>query len=277
MTAEVRATFCSRIDWTRPWLAHIRGVGEAIAQAPDWRVALNQHAQQLSIHNHQGLPLRFVPQALLPADVAYEAFISATGQVPTRDNLHDFFNALIWLTFPATKAQLNALQAAEINKVIAKNSADLALSAKKTRGKLRDAATIFDENAVLLITTNSELIAALRAHEWQQVFVQQRASFQHSCIPLLFGHALMEKLVAPYKAITGHMWVMQESGELLAGAADTITVSCAQIDRLLAAQLQQGLTTADFSPLPVLGVPHWWDGQDEAFYQDQNVFRPQRK
>lgn len=277
MVSETHADFFSQIDWTRPWLAHIRGIGEAIAQAPDWRAALNQHAQQRAIHNHQGLPLHFVPQALLPAGVAYEAFISATGQVPTRDNLHDFFNALVWLTFPATKAQLNALQAAEINKVVAKNSTDFASNVKNTRGKLRDAATIFDENAVLLISTNTELSTALRAHAWEQVFVQQRASFQKTCVPLLFGHALMEKLVAPYKAITGHMWVMVDRMETLNSLPIAIDMPLDSIDRQLAVQLQHGLTTADFSPLPVLGVPEWWERQDEMFYRDQSVFRPKRE
>lgn len=277
MPPEARADFFSQIDWTRPWLAHIRDVGEAIAQTPDWRAALNQQAHQRAIRNHNGLPIHFVPQAALPAGVAYEAFISATGQVPTRDNLHDFFNALVWLTFPATKAQLNALQAAEINRVSEENSADFAAHSKNTRGKLRDAATIFDENAVLLITNNTALSAALRAHAWEQVFIQQRVSFHKTCRPLLFGHALMEKLVAPYKAITGHMWVMANRMETVSSMPVAIDTSMDSVDRQLAAQLQHGLTTADFSPLPVLGVPNWWAGQDEMFYRDQSVFRPKRK
>jgi hypothetical protein len=38
----------------------------------------------------------------------------------------------------------------------------------------------------------------------------------------------------------------------------------------------EGLSNAGFTPLPVLGVPGWWPGQDEAFYLDQTVFRPKR-
>ncbi len=57
---------------------------------------------------------RFVPQESLPEGTAYEEFISATGNVPTRDNLHDFFNGLVWQTFPLIKRELNALQAAQI-------------------------------------------------------------------------------------------------------------------------------------------------------------------
>jgi len=37
-----------------------------------------------------------------------------------------------------------------------------------------------------------------------------------------------------------------------------------------------GLTTANFSPLPVFGIPGWWPQQDEAFYEDAFVFRPKR-
>ena len=60
--------------------------------------------------------MRFVPQAELPAGIAYETFISETGGVPTRDNLHDFFNALVWLTYPKIKVRLNAMQALEIER-----------------------------------------------------------------------------------------------------------------------------------------------------------------
>jgi hypothetical protein len=38
----------------------------------------------------------------------------------------------------------------------------------------------------------------------------------------------------------------------------------------------EGLSTAVFTPLPVLGVPGWRPGQDEDFYLDETVFRPKR-
>ena len=52
---------------------------------------------------------------------------------------------------------------------------------------------------------------------------------------------------------------------------------CSLVDKVVARQLAQGLSTADFSPLPVLGVPGWWEGQDQEFYKDVSVFRPKRK
>lgn len=262
-------SFLDGIIWSRPWLASVRAAGEAITQTSDWRLELNWRVAELGVRNHRNLPIQFVAQSDLPAGLAYEAFISQTGCVPTRDNLHDFFNALVWLTFPRIKVQLNALQAREIERAAAENTS-------KPRGKLRDAATIFDENAVLLLTARSELVQALRAHEWEQVFVKRRNDFVQDCEVFLFGHALMEKLVAPYKAITGHAWIVTlDMPDAALAAADTDVRQW--IDITVARQLAQGLSTADFSPLPVLGVPGWWPDQDDAFYRDVSVFRPKRR
>ena len=50
-----------------------------------------------------------------------------------------------------------------------------------------------------------------------------------------------------------------------------------QWDAWLAGALTaDGLRAKPFTPLPVLGVPGWWPVQDEAFYLDNQVFRPAR-
>jgi hypothetical protein len=254
------ASFFEKIDWARPWLDHVRVLGQAIANAPDWRGELDRQALQMDLRNRSGRSIQFVPQAALPNGVAYETYIHETGCVPTRDNLHDFFNALIWLTFPQIKAQLNALQAGEIEKAASSNS---------PRGKVRDAATIFDENAVLLISSSQDLIQSLRMHAWTDVFLTRRDVFSRDCNILLFGHALMEKLVAPYKSITGHMWVVVDE-------AQSNLDSCCAVDRLASMHLSRGLTTQEFSPLPILGIPTWWPDQDAFFYHDPGVFRAKR-
>lgn len=264
----MQATFLQEIDWSRPWLAHVRAVGQSIALSANWRDALNRAIAEQGICNHHGKPIHFVPQADLPVGIAYEQFISDTGGVPTRDNLHDFFNALVWLHYPRIKVQLNALQAQEI----AQQLSVAGNIGHAPRGKVRDAATIFDENAVLFVTSESEWIAMLRAHRWQDLFVTQRTAWMEQCRVQLFGHALMEKLVQPYKAITGHVWavVMDTDGQ----GNDAALMQA--VDRHVAEQIAHGVTTADFSPLPVLGVPGWWADQDAAFYGDQSVFRPPR-
>jgi hypothetical protein len=259
----------AQIDWTRPWLDSVRPAFERLhLQGGGYIDAFNINAAAMGVTNHRGLPLRFVPQAELPEGTAYEAFIGATGRVPTRDNLHDFFNGLVWQTFPLIKRELNALQSAQISEA----------GVGKSRGPARDAATIFDENAALLVVREGDagdaLLDALRGHRWREALCERADMFGRDAGLWLFGHALMEKLVAPRKAITAHVLSVRAPAGHFALSWDARRQ---WMDKHVAAQLgREGIATDRFSPLPVLGVPGWWPGQDEAFYADDSVFRPKR-
>ena len=201
-----------------------------------------------------GGAVEFVSQSELPTDIAYEAFIFSHKRIPTRDNLHDFFNGLCWLRFPQTKLRLNFLQAQEI--------ASQGVSA--TRGSLRDALTLFDEN-VLLLQTSDDLWHALQTHDWTKLFGELRDEWQSAHI-VIFGHALLEKLVAPYKSITAHVFRI---------ASDVDAKDDQALDDWLAANIQpEYLATKPYFPLPVLGIPGWWpENEDLSFYSDTQVFR----
>jgi hypothetical protein len=205
--------------------------------------------------------VEFVPQSALPDAMAYEAFIFQSGQVPTRENLHDLFNGLAWLVFPQTKRRLNGLQHGEL----------AASGVQSTRGALRDALTLFDENAALWLVaadTPNQVIQALQARQWQRAFVELRAQWQPQQ-PVLFGHALLEKLVSPYKSITAHVYLAQ---------AATDNIASLGLDSVVARQLDAArLVPKPFVPLPVLGVPGWWAAnEDPLFYDDTAVFRAPR-
>ena len=235
------------IDWSRPWLAPYRAEGAVVERAAlggSTAAALNDAVKEIP---------RFVPQDALPPGEPYERFIFDTGSVPTRDNLHDFFNGLVWLRFPQAKRRLNALQAAEIARH----------GIGGTRGPLRDALTLFDENGAVLDAPPA-LWDALTARDWRRLFVTERSCWQEARL-LVFGHALMEKLVAPRKPATAH--VLMAPGR---------TQSIASEDGVIAAALQAvHLATKPFVPLPVLGIPGWWPANDDpAFYDDSSVFRP---
>lgn len=221
--------------------------------------ALDAAARQLCLTNAAGRPLRFVPQQQLPPGTAYEAHIHATGEVPTRENLHDFLNGLIWLHFPHAKAALNRLQSEAITRD----------GVGARRGPVRDAATLFDENGVLFVATEDEWEQRLRAFQWRALFVERRAGWHAQCAVVPFGHALLEKLVQPYKSITAHAWPIRAA----AGAAP------ATLDLPLAAALRADtLLPAALSPLPVLGIPGWSpDNAMPDFYDDTAVFRPGRR
>ncbi|NDP58076.1 MAG: DUF3025 domain-containing protein [Oxalobacteraceae bacterium] len=262
--------FRSGIDWNQPWLAPLRARGEPLClQHADWRGAIDAHARGSDMRNHMGLPIRFVPQSELPPGQGYEAFIGATGQVPTRNNLHDFFNAQVWLAFPQIKSKLNALQAADIARQTIESGGVTAAH----RGQLRDALTIFDESSALLVSSDASLFAALRAHDWRSVFIDRRNDFGRTCEVYLFGHALMEKLVAPYKGITAHAWLVEVEGDYFDRPE---AARMAHVDGVIAGQLTAALRNRDYAPLPLMGIPGWVGAQDADFYADSSVFRPRR-
>jgi hypothetical protein len=236
------------VDWARPWLAPYRAHGETAAEAARHTsvAAALQAAKPARVPD-------FVRQGNLPAGQAYEAHIFQTRTVPTRDNLHDFFNGLVWLAFPEAKRRLNELQAAEI----ARNGIGA------TRGPLRDALTLFDENGAVLDAPDA-LWKALVARDWTSLFVTQRALWSEARLQV-FGHALLEKLVSPRKAATAHVLLP------LPDAARSLALDDAALARSLS---PERLARKPFAPLPVLGIPGWCAANVSAeYYDDPKVFR----
>jgi hypothetical protein len=240
----------------------------------DW---LNSQALQRSCRNGRGLDLVFIDQAQWSGK-GYESWIDRYGQVPTRlegrGQWHDLFNALIWLTWPLSKAQLNRMHA-------------LAAPAQAgTRGPMRDKATLIDEQALIWLDLDPVLSDALRDRDWHRLFVAERERWlriDQAQGLFMFGHALYEKCLAPYKALTAHVLILalpegqargvggQARG--VGGLAQTPTeyVSPSLLDPWLARLLSD---TLKLYPLPLLGVPGWHpDNQSPAFYDDRSVFR----
>ena len=273
----------AEIDWSQPWFAPWRELGEPTAQqalqqlsvaealnaityaakreasagSGDIASAASVNTSRAGLAFGDANEVKFVPQSALPEGQAYEDFIFKTAQVPTRDGLHDFFNGLCWHRFPRAKRRLNQLQAAEIE----------AQGIRSTRGPVRDALTLFDENVVLMHAPD-EVWAALQARDWLKLFVDLRDQWQQVHL-VLFGHALVEKLVTPYKSITGHVYRIADEVNPHDGVA---------LDAWLVQDLQPPkLATKPYEPLPVLGIPGWCaPNAERAFYEDTTVFRPKR-
>ena len=260
-----------------PWFAPFAPLLDELAPlagAGDWPaclVRLNQIATERAIVNRQGAPVRFIAASLARA-IPYESHIWRHGEVPTRTGdgaWHDFFNALMWLSLPRTKAQLNALQAAAIERD----------GVGARRGPLRDAATLFDENAALVVATPGPWLHAWRGHDWHGLFLTHRAAFSRCWLPVLFGHALLDKLRAPYKSVCGHAWLVNDQSLLAARPRDGAPFDpawLAHLDSVVAGTLVEPSFRRDaFLPLPVLGLPGWWPANaDPSFYDDRAVFRP---
>jgi Protein of unknown function (DUF3025) len=240
-----------QIDWQAAWWCPWRGLAQQAVDRVMTGLPVHAALNQIGAE----APVSFVPQSSLPPGMAYEAFIFETRTVPTRDNLHDFFNGLAWLSFPLIKKRLNALQYAEIEQH----------GVQQLRGPLRDALTVLDENAAFLSAeVHAPVIEALRQHDWLAAFIAHRSLLaEHP--PVLLGHALLEKLASPYKAITAHVFPVRH--------ADFKALDACVAEQLGAASL----LPKPFVPLPVLGVPGWWPANESPdFYTDRTVFRPPR-
>jgi hypothetical protein len=117
-----------------------------------------------------------------------------------------------------------------------------------------------------LLDAPAAIWEALLARDWPRLFIDLRPLWAQARV-IVFGHALLEKLVEPRKDITAHVWRFQ-------CPADSMAV----VDRWLAGQLTAGLLAAKpFTPLPVMGIPGWTPENEQlSFYDDPLVFRPAR-
>ena len=250
------------------------------------KTAMQQQANHLEqplpqtqpVHDYDAQTLQFVSQNALPEGEAYEHFIGTTGNIPTRDNLHDLFNGSIWLTFPKTKAVLNYYHMLEIAKQ----------GISERRGRVRDTITVFDENGAVLVTADPSIGEALIDFDWQASLVTPRDKWDDPTQPddsaqaavYIFGHALLEQLLRPRKPLCAHSIVIHVTQSFftlpLAERIRFLDDKVAEyMDTLLS---KDDVTPRQLAPLPILGVPHFWaENAVPSFYEDSYVFRRGRR
>jgi hypothetical protein len=230
-------------------------------------------ARQPPITVQRGMPLRFVAQqrGKLPFEAQYEPRCYLTGEVQMRaHNWHDLLNALVWLTFPKTKAVLNARHYDALIEETASGNAG--------RRAVRDVNTLLDESGVIVVYADKELAALLRNFKWQELFWQRREQSRAEMGFYLFGHGLYEKALQPYVGMTGQGLLLAVEPAFFSWP---LAQQIAHLDSLLADYLtapEHCRSTRDLSPVPLLGVPGWAaDNDSEAYYDNTEYFRPGRR
>ncbi|MBX3651017.1 MAG: DUF3025 domain-containing protein [Burkholderiales bacterium] len=249
---------------TFPLLQSLRSAAAPV-YGDDWpsRAVLQQALAAAGVLTASGLPLRLVAPA---ADgLSYEVRLYERGELEFRErSWHDLFNVLVWLAFPRAKAALNARHHA-------------APAVARGRGPVRDALTLFDESGMIVLSADADLADMLRGFRWKEMFWTHRARVADGMQFLPFGHALCEKVLAPYKGITGRCLLFRAEPQILCLPA---TARLQQVDVLLAAHLADPATmqrTQELAPLPLLGIPGWCgDNGREEYYDDRDQFRPGR-
>ena len=229
------------------------------------REALTRAAADLDLRAHCGRPIRFVAADDAGAE-SYEAHIARTGRIPTREDPHDLLNALAWIAFPRIKAALNLHHVSHHARPVAPRART------SGRGPARDAATLLDENGLLLACSDPGVAEDLSAMRWQRLFVQRRSAFIESTAAVVLGHALLDKLSHPFKSICAHAWILPVAPEVIRMPAER---QWSWLDRAFAPRLAVELASPRvLAPLPVLGIPGWWPHNESAdFYRDEAVFR----
>lgn len=214
---------------------------------------------------HSGRRVSFPPP---PDDgLAYETRIWTRGEVATRpNNWHDFFNALVWLTFPHSKAAINARHV----------EAPAANTTPGGRGHDRDALRHFDECGVIVVASDPSLLALLRGFQWRELFWERRLDLGRSLRCFVFGHATYEQLLQPFRGLTA-------KAVLYEGAEDwfrrPLAAQLTDLDQRLSDEIAAGdhRDPRAFQPLPLLGLPGVTpDSENPAYYTDRWQFRPGR-
>lgn len=200
----------------------------------------------------------------------YEQIIAQDNIVPTRENSwHDVFNAFIWILFPQAKKQITQYHYKDIEQF-----------GVHPRTPRRNHITHFDECGLILavpehyLATGEQILSNLANHQWQASFVDNQSVWGQSVVPIIFGHAIYEMLMAPYIGLTAKWLAVTVPSDF---ACLSLRAQYQVLDIAIVERLNQfnGLAhKAILKPIPLLGLPGWFEKQNSAFYQNTRYFRP---
>ncbi|MGC4088763.1 MAG: DUF3025 domain-containing protein [Polyangiaceae bacterium] len=196
----------------------------------------------------------------------YERHVAALRAVPTRPgHWHDFFNMSVWAHFPKVRWALNALHV------------DPSVGPKDPRNgraPAQNLAATFDEAGMLVVSSSTQVLAALRALHFKRAFWELREEVLATTRFWLVGHGMLESLLTPHTALAARSLFVQVTELPDAAANDTFRY---QIDALAAARIEGWRSERNvLDPVPLLAIPGFCDNDSAGFYDDpRNVhFEP---
>ncbi len=217
-----------------------------------------------------GIPLKFIPQAdkSHKQHDNYEARIYLKGEIQTRlQNWHDFFQVMVWSTYPLCKQLINKIHFEAYTK--RRNS--------HQRTTVENSLTLFDECGVIIVSQDKQLLELVQKFKWQQLFIENRHAFNRTIKCFTFGHALLEKFLNPYIGMTAHCIFLEVDDGLFDLC---LSDQQKQIDKLAASYFKEhnNISPRELHPFPLLGIPGW-DSRNEnpAYYQNTDYFRTGRR
>jgi len=265
--------------WNLDWVSHsgmftaLRPAAKGLPEIgwPNVEV-LNEMADGSGrrIVNARGQRIRFVEQDAKSGkfEDSFEPRTYLSGEVQVRPlSWHDLFNALVWMTFPTAKAVINA-----------RHFAALASQAGNRRSATGDALTMFDEDGLVILSSDDKLLDLVREFRWKELFWAHRNAVQECVRFLIFGHAMYEKARAPFVGMTAKALLFNVPEKIVRLQDCELNAAVDQLVATFAHDATNLVHGRVLAPLPVLGVPGWWSQNEAgAFYDNAAYFRPGRK
>jgi hypothetical protein len=125
---------------------------------------------------------------------------------------------------------------------------------------------------VVVLCADPSLAGLLIERQWKTLFWTRRADVARALDFFVCGHALYEKLLRPYPAITGRALVVEVPRALFDLDFEARREFA---DEGAASRLRAGISTSQTHPLPLAGIPGWDPGNASGdFYDNPAVFRP---
>ena len=264
------------MDWQRakqqfctPPFDSLRAPLERLVADASWPSIGRLNESAAGFKNFRGQAIRFIADDSSTAAPHYEIRIAETGEITTRENWHDFFNAMSWLAFPEAKSAISEMHA---RLLFARGEKEV-----RERSTARDVLTLFDEGGIIVTSSDESLLDLIRRFDWKALFVDRRADVIARMDFWLFGHSMLEKALDPYVGVTAKAILFMVDDRFLTSSP---VEKMRHIDQRAAAWLmdETNLTSSkNFSPVPWLGIPGWWKANEApAFYSDQQYFRTGR-
>jgi len=205
-----------------------------------------------------------VPQShtITQFEEQYEPRVYLKKELQTRThNWHDFFNAMVWLSFPGTKSTLNQLHYQQ------------AVTRPKgsNRTALENRITQFDECGAILISNNEALLELIKNHQWEAFFIDNKELLRENFRCVVFGHAIFEKALNPYPGMTCHCISLYDNELLLHAKNHQYELLDQRVADIWQNTANKQLLK--LKPFPILGMPGYWPVQDADFYQNKSYFR----
>lgn len=146
---------------------------------------------------------------LHPTIRPYETAICEAAEIPSRQaDLHDYFNALIWLSFPRAKMALH-----KATWLSYKNGEQQRL--RHSRSPIADALTRFDEGGMIYFSRADEDLTGI--HELFQSYDDAaKLDFYKGRVQrfAVFGHGLLEAWCQGRRGFTASLLIVHDSDKL---------------------------------------------------------------